>query len=103
MDRDSYVVVDRAGRLACHALNILGIGSKLSSAWALKTWIEGLPLPYADRLPDAVLYHCNNLVPSTLPAPILALAEAKNHHLVMSLGEFGDGELGRLQALYLIK
>ena len=56
MDRDSFNVVDRAGRALCAAISMLGMGSKLTASWNFKLWFEGLPLPSAEIIPDTLLY-----------------------------------------------
>jgi D-lactate dehydrogenase len=56
MDRDSFDVIDEAGRLLCHAIAVLGIGEKLSKCWDLKLLVESVPLPFFDLLPDQFLF-----------------------------------------------
>ena len=97
MDRDSFDIVDDAGRFLCHALTKFGIGSSLEKMWNVKLKVESLPLPKFDVLPDKVLYYLNNLLPKALPDKIYNLGKLYNHHLIITLGEYGDGNLSRTE------
>ena len=95
MDRDCFDVVDRAGRVLCHAIERLGIGPRLSQLWGVKLFVENLPLPFCSSLPDKLLYSANSLLPPSLPGPVLAQGRELDHHLLVALGEFGGGNLRR--------
>jgi D-lactate dehydrogenase len=97
MDRDSFDVVDSAGRFLCHALSKFGIGSSLEKMWNLKLKVESLPLPKFDVLPDKILYHFNNVLPKALPDKVYSLGKLYNHHLIVTLGEYGDGNMERTE------
>jgi D-lactate dehydrogenase (quinone) len=97
MDRDCFDVVNRAGRVLCHAIARLGIGGRLKTMWDLKLKVESAPLPFFDTMPDRLLYLVNDLLPSPLPDTVQALGEAHDHHLLVTLGEFGNGELERTE------
>jgi D-lactate dehydrogenase len=99
MDRDSVDVVDRAGRILCFAINVFGIGEKLSKMWGLKLWVESLPLPYFDTVVDKLLYLTNNLLLPSLPTPLHKLSKKYDHHLLVTLGEYGSGNLKRTEDL----
>ena len=98
MDRDCFDVVDSAGRVLCHAIERLGIGERLSRAWGLKLLVESLPLPLCQTLPDKLLYWVNGVLPASLPPAIHAMGKDEDHHLLVSLGEFGSGNLDRTLA-----
>jgi len=99
MDRDTVDVVDRAGRGLCFAIQKLGIGGSLSVLWNVKIWVESLPLPFCDTLPDNFLYCINNLLPPSLPPKIREISKQFDHHLLINLGEFGTGNLKRTEQL----
>lgn len=96
MDADSFTAIDGAGRVLCWMLKLVGIGATLKALWDVKLKFEGLPLPMASVLPDKVLYHANGLLPSALPPPLQELSRTHDHHVLMSVGEYGTGEYGRL-------
>ena len=97
MDRDCFDVVDGAGRLLCHAISKLGIGERLSKMWALKLWVEKIPLPFFDTLPDRLMYAVNNVLPEVLPPSIQTLGKEYDHHLLVTLGEYGNGNMKRTE------
>ena len=61
--------------------------------------VEGLPLvaEVAGTLPDRVLFALNCLLPPVLPPAVAALAARKDHHLLITAGDFGGGELARFE------
>lgn len=64
---------------------------------------EGLTyLPLAAVLPDHLLFSINGLLPPALPPPLRALSRGHGHHVLMSVGEFGTGEHGRLTLTTLV-
>lgn len=95
MDRDCFDVIDSAGRVLCHSIERLGIGEKLSQAWAVKLFVESLPLPLCATMPDKLLYLVNDALPASLPPVIHAMGKKADHHLLVSLGEFGSGNMER--------
>ncbi len=97
MDRDSFDIIDNAGRFLCHAISKFGIGESLEIMWNLKLKIEALPLPKFNVLPDKCLYYLNNILPKALPDNIYNLGKLYNHHLIITLGEYGDGNLKRTE------
>ena len=97
MDRDSIDVVDTAGRVLCGVISYLGIGDKLSSLWSAKLMVESIPLPVCKTLPDKLLYYMNGFMPPALPPRIQAASKTYDHHILVTLGEFGDGSLQRAE------
>ena len=97
MDRDSIDIIDDAGRFLCHAIAKFGIGANLEWMWNMKLKIESLPLPFASIFPDKMLYWLNNILPKALPDKIYNLGKLYNHHLIITLGEYGDGNLKRTE------
>ncbi len=95
MDRDSIDLIDSAGRGLCCLLSFLGIGDRLSSLWGVKIIVESLPFPLCSTLPDMVLYYLNGFCPPTLPPRIHALSKQYDHHILVTLGEYGDDSLRR--------
>jgi D-lactate dehydrogenase (quinone) len=95
MDRDAIDVVDEAGRVLCHLLLRLGIGPSTMTLWDAKLWIEAHG---ARTVPDLCLHYANSLLPPILPAPIAEMSRAHDHHLLITVGEFGGGEMERAEA-----
>ena len=96
MDRDSFDVVDRAGRLLARIIQNVGTSSPIvKHFWNLKLWIEALPFEGAERICDRILYNINPLVPSILPPTIRDMGKRFDHHMALSVGEFGNGEMDR--------
>lgn len=96
MDRDSFEVVDRAGRILCFTIRQLGIGPKLQSLWAFKQWVEAIPL--LDRLPDWAMYWVNPLVPRPLPSKLMECGKRFDHHIIIQADDYGDGGYEKLTA-----
>jgi len=96
MDRDSVTAIDEAGRLLCWMISVVGIGPTLKKLWDIKIQFEALPIPFATIICDKALFLLNPLVPNALPAPVQALTKAHNHHLLLTVGDFGSGEAERL-------
>jgi D-lactate dehydrogenase len=96
MDRDSFDVIDRAGRLLAKVIQVVGTASPIvKNFWNLKLWIEALPFDGADRWCDRILYALNPVVPAVLPAPLMKLGKRFDHHLALTVGDFGHGEMDR--------
>ena len=48
-------------------------------------------------LPDHVLFAVNGLLPSVLPTCVQELTGQKGHHLLITAGDFGGGELAHFE------
>lgn len=97
MDRDCFDVIDSAGRAICFAIDLVGIGETLSQFWSIKTWVENMPLPFFDILPDKVMYWFNNFLPTPLPRDLYLLGKSYNHHLLITVADYGQGSLKRTE------
>lgn len=95
MDRDSFDVVDGAGRVMGNLIKVIGAGSIMGKLWQLKLWIEALPFDGAPLFCDKVLYNLNSFTPPLLPSRIMDAGKTMDHHVAMTIGEFGDGTLDR--------
>lgn len=97
MDRDSFDVIDRAGRVAGDLIKILGTASPtLSSLWGMKLYFEGLNFVGASTLPDKILYFLNPIFPPILPKQIMEMGTARDHHIAITIGDF-EGSLDRFE------
>ena len=92
MDRDSVTAVDEAGRVLCWMISLVGIGSTLKTLWDLKIKFEALPIPYSTMIADKALFLLNPLCPNALPAKVRELTAKHDHHLLITVGDFGHGE-----------
>lgn len=96
MDRDSFDVIDGAGRLLAKIIQYVGTSSPVvKHFWNIKLWIEALPFDFAASICDRIIYNLNPVVPSVLPSPIQKMGKRFDHHMALSAGEFGNGELDR--------
>lgn len=95
MDRDSFDVVDGAGRVMANLIKVIGAGNMMGKLWQLKVWIETLPFDGAPLLCDKVLYSLNGFTPAVLPSRVMDAGKEMDHHIAMTIGEFGDGTLDR--------
>lgn len=97
VDKDAFEVIDRSGRLMATSIKFLGPASPMvRRLWSIKLWVESLPLPGASTVADKFMYHINPLIPSVLPSDVRKSAEKFDHHVQLTVGEFGDGNLERL-------
>ena len=98
MDKDAFDVIDQAGRVLSSSICLVGTTSSiLRHLWNVKLWVEALPFERANLWVDRVLFFVNPLIPSSLPPPIMKMSHQLGHHVSMTIGEFGGGELDRLQ------
>jgi D-lactate dehydrogenase (quinone) len=88
LNQDCYEVIDRCGRILCYCLSLVGINEKLFKLWSLKLFIESLPIPLINSLPDRLLYHLNPLFPTYLPSHIHSLHRTHSHHLLLTVGDY---------------
>eukprot|EP00980_Cylindrotheca_fusiformis_P019323 scaffold6638_cov127-Cylindrotheca_fusiformis.AAC.7 len=96
MDRDSYDVIDRAGRVLGNMIKLVGPSSAIiRDLWNVKLWIEALDFAGAPLWIDKLLYFVNPMLPSLLPSPISTLGKQKDHHVAMTVGDF-EGSLDRV-------
>jgi D-lactate dehydrogenase (quinone) len=97
VDRDAFDVIDQAGRAMATIISWLGTSSAiLRSMWTAKLYIESLPLPSAPVMIDKLLYNINFIFPSVLPHKVQRTGKAMDHHVAMTVGDFGDGGMERL-------
>ena len=97
MDRDTFDVVDRAGRVMGDVIKVLGIDSPLvSKLWSFKLWIEGLNVRGASTFVDRFMYVMSPIFPPVLSSRIMEMGRSKDHHIAVTIGDF-DGSLDRFE------
>jgi len=97
MDRDSFDVIDQAGRFMGHLIKFFGSASPVVSAgWAIKLKIEALDVRGAATFPDTVQYYMNSFLPAVLPKEIMNMGYDRDHHIATTVGDF-NGSLGRFE------
>ena len=97
MDRDTFDVVDSAGRCMGHFIKFFGSASPtVSAAWALKLKVEALDIRGASTFPDTVQYYANNFLPAILPKQIMEMGKARDHHIATTVGDY-NGSLDRFE------
>ena len=97
MDRDAFDVVDRSGRLLGNVIQLVGSSSPVvRQLWNWKVWIEALPVGAAHNVVDRFLHFINPVVPAILPRPVRDIGRRMDHHVAMTVGDFGDGNMERL-------
>jgi len=95
--RDSFDVIDRAGRVAGHVINFFGLSSPyVSKIWDLKKRFEGIDIRGAATLPDKFNYLVNPIVPPLLPKPIMDMGRRHDHNILTVIGDF-EGSLNRFE------
>ena len=95
MDRDSVDVIDEAGRIGTWMLRVLGMGDIMGFLWSVKMSIEGLPFSWAPLICDKLLHTLNNWVPECIPGKFMIAGREWDHHTIVTVGDFGEGELQR--------
>lgn len=97
MDRDAFDVVNRSGRVLGTAIKLVGTSSPIiRRLWSAKLWIEALPFAGAPKIVDKLIHNVNGLVPAILPNAIMEIGLARDHHVAMTVGDFGDGNMDRI-------
>ncbi len=97
MDRDSFDVIDRAGRCMGHFIKFFGSASPVVSAgWALKLKVEALDIRGASTFPDKVQYLANDFLPAVLPKRIMEMGKSRDHHIATTVGDY-NGSLERFE------
>ena len=97
MDRDSFDVIDQAGRFMGHIIKYFGSASPVVSAgWAIKLKVEALNIRGAATFPDTFQYFANSFLPAVLPKKIMDMGKARDHHVATTVGDF-DGSLDRFE------
>jgi len=98
MDRRQFECCDKAGRVMIKCIELFGM-MNLGGLWNLKLTIEALPIPFADIICDKILWWLNPLLPASLPAQLMQQGQDFDHHVIIELTEFGNGELKHLETL----
>jgi D-lactate dehydrogenase, membrane binding len=76
---------------------VVGTSSTLvQRLWHVKLWIEALPYEGAPLWIDKLVYNMNNFFPALLPKEIMEMGHSRDHRVVITMGEFGDGNLDRI-------
>jgi len=97
MNQETYKGVDRAGRILVKMIEVVGM-QRLEPLWNLKLMIEMIPLPFTGIICDKFLYWFNNVIPQPLPQTLRDFGRDYEHHVLMELGEYSDGEVDRLRS-----
>lgn len=96
MDRDAFDVVDQSGRILGNIIQWIPGGATsplIRQFWNLKLWFEALP--GMQHSIDKLLHQFNPILPALLPRPVMELGRTMNHHVMMTIGDFGDGNMER--------
>lgn len=97
MDRDSFDVIDRAGRVLGNLIKFIGPSSPtVRDLWNVKLWIEALKFPGSSTFIDKLLYTVNPILPPILPSSIHEAGKERDHHIAMTIGDY-DGSLERAE------
>ena len=96
MDRDSFDIIDQSGRVAANLIKVIGTGSIMARLWDVKLWVESLPFDWAPVICDKFLHSINDVMPAILPSRIMKAGNDMDHHIAMTVGEYGQGNMDRL-------
>ena len=94
MNQDTIQVVSEGGRFLCHSLLTFGIGPKFEYLWDVKNKIESFHTMF-ENLPDQIMSILNDFLPRVLPVSVSSLSKKYNHHMLVTVGDFGTGEIDR--------
>lgn len=90
LDRDAYDVIDTSGRVMANCIHWTGMTSPLlRTMWNAKIYIEAS----YPGIVDIFLYKVNNLFPSVLPKKVQDMAAKFDHHVAVTVGDYGNGEI----------
>ncbi len=96
MDRDSFDVIDRSGRVMGNIIKVVGMGSIIGMMWKVKLQIEALPLDGAELFCDKFLHLMNKFTPALLPSRMMEMGKKYDHHIAITVGDFGNNEMERI-------
>jgi len=97
MDRDSFDVIDRAGRVMGLVIKTLGSDNPIvSKIWDFKLQFEALDFRGAATFLDKVSYFVNPICPSILPKRLMDMGLARDHHVATVVGDY-NGSLDRFE------
>jgi D-lactate dehydrogenase len=97
MDRDAFDVTDRSGRVLASTIKWVGTNSLVvRKLWNVKLWIEALPFAGAPLIVDKFLHAVNPIIPAVLPKKVREIGRQMDHHVALTVGDFGDGNMERL-------
>jgi len=90
-------VIDRSGRVLANVIKVVGMSSPVVGfLWDVKLWIERLGwLPDSELVCDQILHRLNGYTPAILPSRMMDSALMMDHHVALTVGEFGNGEMKR--------
>jgi D-lactate dehydrogenase (quinone) len=92
LNKDAYDVIDESGRFMANCTYWTGLTSPLlRQMWNAKSYIEASRPGLIDR----ALHYFNGYLPSVLPRPIQQMANEYEHHAIVTIGEYGNGEMER--------
>uniref|UniRef100_A0A7S2KDW8 FAD-binding PCMH-type domain-containing protein n=1 Tax=Leptocylindrus danicus TaxID=163516 RepID=A0A7S2KDW8_9STRA len=94
MDRDSFDIIDQSGRVLCAVIHMFGVGEVVRRLWDLKLRIESIS--GLELVCDQAMHFVNNVFPQALPSNLMKAGRTFDHHLMLEVGEYGDGTEQRL-------
>jgi len=97
-NKDIYEVTELGGRLCVKAIDVLGM-KPIGFLWDIKRFVETLPIPFANIIPEKFMWWFNNMFPHSLPKPLRKLGDSYDHHLLIVFSEYSQGEVDALQEL----
>jgi len=98
IERRQFDMIDQAGRVLIKTIEVAGM-SRLSFLWGLKLRVESLPLPFAGVICDKAMWWLNDLLPPSLPKPLLDIGREMDHIMLMEFSEYTAGEVAHLEGL----
>jgi D-lactate dehydrogenase (quinone) len=97
LNQDAYEVIDQSGRFLAHCIHRIGMTSPLLRyLWHAKLYLEATM--QKPGVVDQAWHDVNDYLPSVLPQPIQQMAIVYEHHAMLTIGEFGNGEMDRFLA-----
>lgn len=90
LDRDAYDVIDKSGRVMANCIHWIGMTSPLlRMMWNAKIYFEASNPGIVDKM----LHHMNDFMPSVFPKKVQLMAAKYDHHITITVGDFGNQEI----------
>ena len=97
MDRDSFDVIDGAGRAMGLCIKLLGSDSPIvNKLWDYKLSFEALDFTGAATLPDKLMFFINPILPHIISKRMMEMGRARDHHIATVVGDY-NGSLDRFE------
>lgn len=93
LDRDSFDIINKSGRLLGTLIKYIGTSSSfIRHFWNIKLYIEALPFRGADTIIDSLIYKTNFIFPKILSNNIMNIGTKYDHNIAITVGNFQNDD-----------